>query len=211
MKLSLIAVASALALVGSAAQASTTVIVMGTDDPFLAGAPSTGDVDFNSTQTIDVNTDFDPTDAPVAFGVAGGQTLLISASNDPVLGPVGNCPGCISGSPAGGSPVASEPFTTTGFTALVSGYPSSLPINSLVGLFNGPSPSVFEIGDGGTFHVPTGATELYLATADGFQWNNNVGAYDVTLSAVPEPATWAMMLLGVGMIGGGLRMQRASP
>ena len=26
--------------------------------------------------------------------------------------------------------------------------------------------------------------------------------------AIPEPASWAMMLLGVGMIGGGLRMVR---
>ena len=30
----------------------------------------------------------------------------------------------------------------------------------------------------------------------------------VQFNAVPEPATWAMMLLGVGMIGGGLRMAR---
>jgi hypothetical protein len=29
-----------------------------------------------------------------------------------------------------------------------------------------------------------------------------------TVSSVPEPATWAMMLLGVGMIGGGLRKAR---
>jgi hypothetical protein len=29
-------------------------------------------------------------------------------------------------------------------------------------------------------------------------------------SAVPEPATWAMMLIGVGLIGGGLRLARRS-
>jgi len=86
-------------------------------------------------------------------------------------------------------------------------YSTPLPFNSLVGLFNGPSASIFEIGAGGTFTVPTGATELYLGTVDSYQWNNNVGADDVTLS-VPEPATWAMMLLGAGMIGAGLRMAR---
>jgi hypothetical protein len=29
-----------------------------------------------------------------------------------------------------------------------------------------------------------------------------------SLTAVPEPATWGMMLLGIGMIGGGMRMTR---
>jgi hypothetical protein len=207
MKLSLIAFASTLALVATAAHAGA-VVVPGTADPFLAGAPSGGSVDFNGV--IDANTDYAPAESPVGIFVKSGGTLLVSAVNDPILGSVGNCPGCTSGSPAGGAAINSTPFTTTGFTALVSGYPAPLPINSLIGLFNGPSPSVFEIGDGGSFTVPIGATELYLATVDGYQWNNNVGAYDVTLSgsAVPEPAAWATMLLGAAMIGAGLRLGR---
>jgi hypothetical protein len=36
------------------------------------------------------------------------------------------------------------------------------------------------------------------------QWTIN----DVTVGGVPEPATWAMMFLGVGFIGAGLRMVR---
>jgi len=207
MKISLIAAVSTLVLAGGSAGAAT-VVVPGTSDPFLAGAPSGASVDFNGV--IDANTDYAPAESPVAISVKGGDTLIISASNDPTLGSVGNCTGCTSGSPAGGADINSTPFTTTGFTALVSGFPAALPINSLVGLFNGPSPSVFEIGDGGTFTVPTGATELYLGTADGYQWNNNVGAYDVTLSgpAVPEPATWAMMLVGFGGLGAAMRSRR---
>jgi hypothetical protein len=40
--------------------------------------------------------------------------------------------------------------------------------------------------------------------------SNNTGGDHGTFSlvAIPEPATWAMMLLGAGMIGGGLRMAR---
>ena len=73
---------------------------------------------------------------------------------------------------------------------------------------------IFWIGDGLTglgtgsvqqFTVPTGATRLFLGTVDGFQWSNNTGAITVTIAgaagAVPEPATWALMLVGFGAIG----------
>lgn len=37
----------------------------------------------------------------------------------------------------------------------------------------------------------------------------NVGTSPVVTSAVPEPATWAMMMLGLGIVGYGLRRPRA--
>jgi len=38
----------------------------------------------------------------------------------------------------------------------------------------------------------------------------DIGSYGgtVNVAAVPEPATWAMMILGMGMVGFGLRMRR---
>ena len=112
-------------------------------------------------------------------------------------------------------PIGSAASTANGFTELVSPY-SSLPINSLIGVFYGPVPgpgvdTVFEIGGGPiSFVVPNGATKLFLATVDGFQWNNNTGAFDVTysLSAAPEPATWIALLVGFGMLGFAVRGSR---
>jgi hypothetical protein len=180
------------------------IIVPGTSDPFLAGAPAGASVTFT---TGDVDTA--PAESPVGgFAVTAGETLQISN----VTGAVSNGPCCALDPPTGGAPTSSFGFTATGFTERVAGF-TNLPINSLVGVFYGPNPAdpgvdqVFEIGNGGSFVVPVGATSFYLATVDSYQWNNNIGAFDLTL-AVPEPATWAMMLLGVGMIGAGLRTNR---
>jgi hypothetical protein len=38
----------------------------------------------------------------------------------------------------------------------------------------------------------------------------NFGPVSVPATAVPEPATWAMMILGFGMVGYGLRLRRRS-
>jgi hypothetical protein len=38
--------------------------------------------------------------------------------------------------------------------------------------------------------------------------NQTSGFYSLTSFSVPEPATWAMMLIGVGFVGAGLRMRR---
>lgn len=77
---------------------------------------------------------------------------------------------------------------------------------------------IFWIGDGLTglgtgslqqFTVPTGATRLFLGTVDGSGWDNNSGSITVTINgatgAVPEPATWALMLAGFGVVGIALR------
>jgi hypothetical protein len=65
----------------------------------------------------------------------------------------------------------------------------------------------FFIGNGLTsglavqeFVIPAGATRLFLGTLDGFEWNNNGGSLDVSISAVPEPSTFVLVGLGVSGI-----------
>ncbi|MEP2102427.1 MAG: NF038122 family metalloprotease [Parasphingorhabdus sp.] len=61
-------------------------------------------------------------------------------------------------------------------------------------------------------------TALDLASFDAFGWNLNFDVLansdyafntnNINVAAVPEPATWGMMILGFGMVGGALRRRR---
>jgi hypothetical protein len=72
------------------------------------------------------------------------------------------------------------------------------------------------VGDvgGHLFLIGTGPTTLtgYSGLLTVGYWDSNYGdnsgSQSLTISAIPESATWAMMLLGVGLIGGGLRISR---
>ena len=199
MKILLIAAVSALTLMGGAAGAATTnLFVPGTADPVLAGAPAGASVTYSSPgyyAAVGSNMN----ESPVSFAVTGGEKLTFSNVTDEGAG---NCSGCTSVGP----PISLAPFTASGFTPLVTNF--TLPINGLVGLFNTTSPTLFSVSNG-TIFAPTGATELYLGTVDGWQWNNNVGGYNLSITAgVPEPATWAMLALGLGAVGFSLRMNR---
>jgi hypothetical protein len=201
MKFSLVGSVAALILMAGSAHAVT---ILGTADPFLSGAPANATVSwFGDGPQVG--------DGPFVDGVALDAPVGIAITISNVTGSVSNCGGCTALGPTGvgGYNLDSAPFTAngSGFTPLVTSF-SNIPINSLIGLFNGPSASVFEIGNGGSFVVPTGATTLYLATADGYEWNNNVGSFSAAVSGVPEPATWAMMLLGFGGLGAAMRSRR---
>jgi len=88
---------------------------------------------------------------------------------------------------------------------------------------------VFFIGDGLTgtgsgpvqhFFVPVGATMLVLGIVDADGYNgppgayfDNAGSFDVGVNlpvrgGVPEPASWALMIAGLGGVGAALRRRR---
>jgi hypothetical protein len=127
------------------------------------------------------------------------------------------------------------PYDTLSFTVSVSGtytlsLQSAAPFDNYLGLYsvsfdpNAPLTNVliYDDDDGGVGGdalinalLTSGLT--YTAVITGFD-NNDFGAYSLTFSGqgiatpvgdVPEPATWAMMLIGFGAIGASIRYRRA--
>ena len=80
-------------------------------------------------------------------------------------------------------------------------------------------------GTSGFITAPSNAAHIYFGFADGFGFNNDSGAYSdnvndaaagapgilLTISSAPEPAVWALMLLGAGLTGGALRRVGRQP
>ena len=58
--------------------------------------------------------------------------------------------------------------------------------------------------------APTGATRLFLGTADGWEWVGNRGGYDVVVSDAPEPGTLALLGIGAGLCACALRRRAKS-
>jgi hypothetical protein len=69
-----------------------------------------------------------------------------------------------------------------------------------------------------TFTVTNTTLDAFTPNSDGFTFSADIVGNRITgavgdgglTPGVPEPATWAMMILGLGMVGAGLRMRRRS-
>lgn len=85
-----------------------------------------------------------------------------------------------------------------------------LTVYSMIGLWSSTGPAItaigspFFVGSAAVLSVPIGPAFLFLAENDGI-FSDNSGHYDVTVEAVPEPATLSLMALGGALIGAARR------
>jgi hypothetical protein len=202
------------------------VNVPGTSNPWLAGMPD------GSTASIN---DVAPDQSPV---LVSGLTLIPGAAlTFLVTGSVNNTPDPSGLTPDGSIFIEHDTGAENGIADVVApinslvgvflddsqpdstSAPSGLDFSALGLDFTSLAPGlkqVFFIGDGQTgdgvtqqFFIPAGAKRLFLGTMDGYEWNNNFGSFDVTITSitsVPEPG--AISLLFGGLTGAALPFLR---
>ena len=139
------------------------------------------------------------------------------------------------GSPTSDAPAWQQTLTglTVGFTYRFSAYATNVCCNAS---FGGPNvtPIIIAVGTGGvptqittvtegtvgttglwrnisgTFVATATSTQLSIFTDTAAASGNDFGLDAISVTAVPEPATWAMMIGGFGLIGAASRRRRSS-
>ena len=107
--------------------------------------------------------------------------------------------------------VASQSLNT-GYYALgfgTSPLAAFTPSNNIQNFLVGPVPA-FAASSVYTFQVNTGTavpSTLYFGVTDG-TYSDNGGAFQITISNVPEPSTWALLIVGFGMVGVAARRRK---
>lgn len=66
----------------------------------------------------------------------------------------------------------------------------------------------FLIGNGANISLGT-AGHIYALVNDTF-YSNNDGSFTLSVAAIPEPASWALMIAGFGLAGAAMRRRRQS-
>ncbi len=217
---SILAVACVCAVLAVPTLADMSVTVLGQACPYFAGQTSglipvagTGDSANYHADVSNANT------MPSSVDVSGlgGKTISIAATGTwghPTL--------------SGADGYEGYDETHAEYTALGISSVTDTRLNTLLGVFltdaapvAGTAPTALAFGSDmtnpllqqafvigsslGNITVPTDATRLFFGLNDGYEWTNNVGALDVTVSVVPLPAGLLLGLFGLGTAGWRLR------
>jgi len=204
------------------ATAGVTITVSGNACPYFAGqsgpvnAAGIGWGDDNNSYVLPPYLDVTGFSGPLCFTAAGDW------SHTPYVGYFG-------ADPAG---YGSNPAPNSEYQQFGISYVSGAPLNALLGVFltnaapssSGPAnlaygsdmttpelQQTFVIGYGlSNVVIPTGATRLFFGLNNGYEWSNNSGSVDVTVSEcqVPVPAAILLAGLGTGLVGW-MRRRRA--
>lgn len=129
--------------------------------------------------------DAGPAHTPVSVPLAANLAAIRVQADDSIWGWSGN-PGSYESDAAGDY----TEVTRTPYHGAVSSS-EALAVGALVGMWSDGTPNnangflrPFYIGPDAELDVPAGATELVLGMHDGYQWSNNWGSRQVTVSAV---------------------------
>ncbi len=207
--------------IGAVAAHASVIVLPGSADIFLAGqtsVPAQGsEGSYFPQQTAapgnGVGTLPDEvvlTSSEIANGITVSATGTVSCGvGCTPVGPNGDAEFI---TPPGSMKTTDGPFTVASYTGTTS--------MVLVGAWGGSDPSLaaFFIGAGPiVLRPPSGDDILYLGFVDSFggspyagTYNDNTGDLDVSITSIPEPASWALMALGfVGLGFAGYRRTRA--
>ncbi len=194
----------------------TTITVSGKACPYFAGQSfpvplaTTGDSPVYHLDWFDLGT------MPPSFDVSGYSAILsITAAGSWGHGPVLSGPDGY----AGFDPTHQE-YIDLGISSVL-----NTPLNALVGVFltnatpvagSAPASLTFGVSDmtspqlqqlfviGSNLEnitIPVGATRLFFGLNNGYEWNNNVGSVDVTVSPIPAPGAILLGSIGAGLVG----------
>jgi hypothetical protein len=202
------------------AAASQVVVVSGESNPFFAGqsypvpTATTGDsasyhLDRSDSDTMPAMVDLTGFGSVISITAAG--TWGHGAAAGQQSGPDGNAevdPTHQEYVDLGISPLSSSPLNLLMGVFLTGAAPVafSAPTALVYGTSSMTSPQLqqtFAIGSGlSGIAVPTGATRLFLGLNDGYEWTNNVGEVEVTITtAVPVPGAVLLCGIGAGLVG----------
>lgn len=173
----------------------------------IVAAALSASVSHAAVVTVGVNASF--ADAPYTYDFGGGNSVTFNLLNPGTFAPAGVSTAGTTQIASLGAPFYNPPQPTSYFSnrggsigpntlAQFVGYasPATVPFSitdTIVGLR-------FDLGQGFQY----GYAQIAGAAIEGFRFETTPGV-GVNISAVPEPASWALMIGGFGLIGAAMR------